>query len=75
MLRICKDGLDAAGYFADFNHDVIATNRNDIIVEDGRRFVENQTGNTTHHLRSDPSIAVGFLVLFTKEFYTACAQN
>jgi Spermidine synthase len=74
--EICKDVLDAAGYFADFNHDVIATNRGDIIVEDGRRFVEKS------HKKYDviicdlthPSLSDSW-VLFTKEFYGACAAK
>ena len=74
--EICKDVLDAAGYFSDFNHDVINTNRSDIVVEDGRRFVEKSKKkydviicDLTH-----PSLSDSW-VLFTKEFYTACAQK
>ena len=74
--EICRDVLDAAGYFADFNHTVISTNGSDIIIEDGRRFVEKSPSaydiiicDLTH-----PSLSDSW-VLFTKEFYSACAAK
>ena len=74
--EICRDVLDAAGYFADFNHDVIATNRADIIVEDGRRFVEksNKKYDVIICDLTHPSLSDSW-VLFTKEFYAACAAR
>lgn len=74
--EICGDVLDAAGYFADFNHNVISTNRGDIVIEDGRRFVEKS--NTSYDIiicdLTHPTLSDSW-VLFTKEFYAACAAK
>ena len=74
--EICKDVLDVAGYFSDLNHAVITTNRSDVVIEDGRRYVEKSQKNydviicdLTH-----PSLSDSW-VLFTQEFYASCASK
>jgi spermidine synthase len=71
--EICRDVLDAAGYFKDFNHNVRETHSQNIAIEDGRRFVEKTPQkfdliicDSTHPAESDS------WVLFTREFYAAC---
>jgi spermidine synthase len=74
--EIDKDVLDAAGYFSGFNHNVIATHRKDVVIEDGRRFID-KSGNKYDVIICDmthPSLSDSW-VLFTKEFYSACAKK
>ena len=75
-VELCGDVLDAAGYFKNFNHNVISTHRDNIVIDDGRRYVEKSPStydiiicDLTHPALSDS------WVLFTKEFYTACASK
>lgn len=74
--EICRDVLDAAVYFEDFNHHVAQTHQNKIVFEDGRRFVGKTPEkfdviicDSTHPAEADS------WVLFTKEFYSACQMR
>jgi spermidine synthase len=78
-IRCCeidKDVLDAAGFFSLFNHNVISTHRKNVVIEDGRRFVE-KSGKKYDVIICDmthPSLSDSW-VLFTTEFYSACAAK
>lgn len=73
-IEICKGVINAADKFYDnWNHNVTKTNRDDIIIGDGRRFLKN-TDKKFDIIISDSSRSTTFdgLALNTKEFYAKC---
>ena len=75
-IEICEDVLDAAHFFKEFNHEVYRTNKKDIFIDDGRRYIEKTNEkydviicDSTHPAEADS------WALFTKEFYTACKRS